>query len=70
MIFDVKNLAENIRELRMQNNLSQRSFGEKFDVSQKEVSHWETGFRVVPTAILVKICLEFDIAPNEIFGKL
>ena len=54
----------------MQNNLSQRSFGEKFGVSQKEVSHWETGFRVVPTAILVKICLEFDIAPNEILGKL
>ena len=42
-------------------------FGAKFGVSQKEVSHWETGFRIVPTVIIIKICCEFDITPNELF---
>ncbi len=67
MKYDTKNLAVNIRELRIQNHLSQEEFGAKFGVSQKEVSHWETGFRIVPTVIIIKICCEFDITPNELF---
>ena len=39
MKYDTKNLAGNIRELRIQNHLSQEEFGAKFGVSQKEVSH-------------------------------
>ena len=36
MKYDTKNLAVNIRELRIQNYLSQEEFGAKFGVSKKK----------------------------------
>jgi len=56
----MKNVGKRIREIRIENKLSQKEFGEKLSVSQDTVSLWETG-KSLPTA-------DYLILMNKIFG--
>lgn len=56
----MNNIGKRIKEIRIENKLTQQEFGEKLSVSQDTVSLWETG-KSLPTA-------EFLILMNKIFG--
>ena len=56
----MNNIGKRIKEIRIENKLTQQEFGDKLSVSQDTVSLWETG-KSLPTA-------EFLILMNKIFG--
>ena len=63
-----KILGENIRQLRVINNLLQKEFGEKVGVNQRTVSSWEVGQSEPSVALIRKICKEFDVTADELLG--
>ena len=50
-----------IKNIRVQNNLSQREFAEKFGVTYQAVSKWENGKNIPDIAILKEICREYNL---------
>ncbi len=61
-------IANRIRELRLENKLSQAQFGEKLSVSQDNVSLWENG-KSVPTAEhIIEISKIFNVSADYILG--
>ena len=55
-----------IKELRKERNLTQEQFAEKFYVSRRTVSRWETGNNMPDLDILIKMSDFFDIDLREI----
>lgn len=59
-------INKNIKELRLNNNLTQEEFAEKIDISVQGLSNIERN-RYQPTASTIdKICNVFDITPVEL----
>ena len=55
-------IANRIKEIRVENKLSQLAFGKILSVSQDTVSLWENG-KSVPTAeLLIEIATKFDVS--------
>ena len=57
---NTKIIAERIRELRTENNLSQAKFGEKLGLSQDTISLWETGKSLPSLEDVLKIIETFS----------
>lgn len=65
---EIKIVAERIREIRVENKLSQTRFGEILNVSQDTVSLWEKG-KSVPTAeYLIALSEKFGVSVDYILG--
>lgn len=67
---DIMQLAHNLTELRLKNNLTQVVVAKKLNTSQAAYSHYETATNVIPTAFvynLTKIYKPFSI--DELFGR-
>ncbi len=63
---DMKEIGKRIKEIRMEQGLSQQQFGGLLSVSQDTVSLWENG-KAVPTAeFLIAIAQQFDISVDYI----
>ncbi|MBQ2701537.1 MAG: helix-turn-helix transcriptional regulator [Clostridia bacterium] len=63
---DIINVAKRIKEIRVDNGLSQEKFGRLLSVSQDTVSLWEKG-KSVPTAeFLIAIAKQFDVSIDYI----
>ncbi len=59
-------IGKRIKEIRRENKLSQKGFGELLSVSQDTVSLWETG-KSVPTAeFLIAISTQFEVSVDYI----
>ena len=55
--------AENLKELRMKNNMSQRELAERMYVTRSTIAHWENGSRL-PDANMINrlaVCLNVDV---------
>ena len=68
---DIMQLAHNLTELRLKNNLTQVVVAKKLNTSQAAYSHYETATNVIPTAFiynLTKIYKPFSI--DELFGRV
>lgn len=61
-------IRETIINIRAANDLSQQAFAERIDVSRTTVTRWEAGKSIPSSAQIMKICREFDLDPNELFG--
>ncbi len=63
---DIMKIANRIKEVRIENKLSQLSFGKLLSVSQDTVSLWENG-KSVPTAeALITMSTTFDVSVDYI----
>ena len=51
-------IAENIKSLRIENNLTQNELALKLNVSLKTISHWESGY-TEPSIMIIKKLKEF-----------
>jgi len=51
-------IAENIKSLRMENNLTQNELALELNVSLKTISHWESGY-TEPSIMIIKKLKEF-----------
>ncbi len=62
-------LAENIRELRMQFNISQAALSEKTGLSQSAIARWELG-KSEPTAEALCVLAEFfEVSVDDLLGR-
>lgn len=63
---EMKRIGQRIKEIRLEQELSQQKFGELLSVSQDTVSLWEKG-KSLPTAeFLIAIATKFDISVDYI----
>lgn len=59
-------IAENIKRLREEHNMSQKEFGKIADASDKAVSSWERGERIPRMGAIEKIANHFGIQKSDI----
>ena len=63
------NLAENLKKIRKENNLSQEQLAEKLGVSRQSVSKWEAGQAYPEMDKVLQICKLFDLNMDELFNQ-
>ena len=61
-------IGEKIKELRLENGLSQAKFGEILHVSQDTISLWEKGKALPNTEYVILICKTFDTSADYLLG--
>ena len=61
-------VAERIKEIRKDNNLSQEEFGKIISVSQDNVSLWEKGKSIPGTQHVINIAKAFNVTSDYILG--
>lgn len=61
-------IVEGIKKLRHSLELTQKEFGEKLELSESYVIHWENKQDKVSLKNLLKICETFDCSLDYIFG--
>ena len=57
-----------IKSIRLENNLTQKEFADKFGVTYQAVSKWENGKNIPDLAIIKQICDEYNIDIDEILN--
>lgn len=57
-----------IRDLREDKDLTQKQMAQELNCSQQVYSNYELGQRDVPTDILIKLALFFDVSVDYILG--
>ena len=65
---DQNKIGNFIKSIRLDNNLTQKSFADKFGVTYQAVSKWENGKNIPDISILKQICDEYNIDINEILN--
>ena len=63
------NLAENLKKIRKENNLSQEQLAEKLGVSRQSVSKWEAGQAYPEMDKVFQICKLFNLNMDELFNQ-
>lgn len=63
---DAVKVGNFIRELRKKNGLTQKLFGEKYNVSYQAVSKWERGINMPDIELLRQISKDFDVSIEDI----
>ena len=66
---DNMNLADNLKKIRKDNNLSQEQFAEKLNVSRQSVSKWESGQSYPEMDKVIQICNLFNLNINELINE-
>ena len=61
-------IGEKVKEIRLENGLSQAKFGEILHVSQDTISLWEKGKALPNTEYVILICKTFDISADYLLG--
>ena len=59
-------LGEQIKNLRLSNNCPQEKLEKMLNISRQAMGHYESGYNDVPTDILKKICVIFDVTADEL----
>ena len=59
---------EQLKALRIENNLSQSELAKELKVSQRSVSSWETGFREPDYQMLETIANYFKVSTDYLLG--
>lgn len=63
---DMESIGKRIKEIRLENALSQQKFGEALSVSQDTISLWENGKSVPTTEFLIAIATKFEVSVDYI----
>ena len=62
-------LNENIKQLRLQNSLSQVEFAKMMGVTKQCVSNWENDNVLPSIEMLVKIADKFNVSTDSLLGR-
>ena len=63
---DQKRTGEFLKQLRKEKNLTQEQLAEKFFISGRTVSRWETGSNMPNLSVLVELADFYDVDIREI----
>ena len=67
---DVLKIGKIIKDIRNKNNLTQKEFADKYNVTYQAVSKWENGKNLPDITLLHQICRDFNINFSEIIGEV
>ncbi len=67
---DLIKLGENIKKIRLQNELSQENIASMIGVTQACITRYEKGLICISTSDLYKLSKEFKISLSELCGKV
>lgn len=59
-------IADKIKKLRKDNNMTQEDLAEKLNVSRQTISKWETNIVIPDANNIVSICKLFNITTDEL----
>ena len=59
---------EKLKELRIENKLSQQELAKKLNVSQRSISNWENGVREPDFETLILIARFFSVTTDYLLG--
>ena len=62
---DPKKVGNLIKEIRKNNNLTQKTLADKYGVTYQAVSKWENGTNLPDIALIKEICNDYDIDVND-----
>ena len=62
---DPKKVGNLIKEIRKNNNLTQKTLADKYGVTYQAVSKWENGTNLPDIALIKEICNDYDIDIND-----
>ena len=65
---DNKKIGEFIKNIRKNNNLTQKEFADRYNVTFQAVSKWENGKNIPDISLLKEICKDYDISIDELLG--
>lgn len=65
---DQEKIGKFIAELRKEKGLTQAQLAERFDISNKAVSKWETGKSLPDASIMIDLCNFLGITVNELLS--
>lgn len=60
---------QHIRDLREDNNMTQRQIAAKLDMPQSQYCRYEQGYRDIPTDILIALADIFDTSTDYLLGR-
>ena len=61
-------MYQRIRDLREDNDLTQSKIGQAIGVPQRTYSYYETGERMVPPEVLIRLAKVYDTSVDYILG--
>lgn len=63
------NIAENIKKIRLNNQLTQQEFADKIGISRYSLLNYEKGKRIPPMDVAIKISNTFNVALDILNGN-
>lgn len=60
--------AQRIKELRLNNDLTQKDLSDFLEVTPKTISFYELGQRMPPANVLTKLCQRFNVSVDYLLG--
>ena len=64
----MKNYNDRIRELREDNDLTQKQIAEVLGIDQRVYSNYEIGYRALPIEHLITLCKYYNVSADWILG--
>ena len=65
---DQEKIGKFIKDLRIKNNLTQKAFADKYNVTYQAVSKWENGKNMPDLSLLKEICKDFDVSLDDLIN--
>ena len=65
---DQEKFGNLIKKIRKDNNLTQKEFADKYNVTYQAVSKWENGKNMPDTLLIKKICDDFNLNIEDLFN--
>ena len=65
---DQEKFGNLIKKIRLDNNLTQKDFADKYNVTYQAVSKWENGKNMPDTLLIKKICDDFNLNIEDLFN--
>lgn len=66
IVFDMKNVALRIKEIRKKNNLTQEQFASSINVARTVISNYEHNRFPIQTAFIIDICRKYNVSADWI----
>jgi len=66
--FDIKIVAERIKQLRLEKGIGQNQLAQDIQVSNASISYWENGKQEPSAQAIYKLARYFDVTADYILG--
>lgn len=68
MINNMNEFSERLKELRIENGLSQRDLANATNLSQAAIAHWEKNRRIPSADVIIIFAKFFDVSADYLLG--